>query len=239
MNDDVRRVALDREISRICHLTPSRNLVHIAIGGDGLLSPQTLMEAEKREFHQQDLARLDGYRDHICCSIEYPNAWYLRSRRRSVTDEDRLFSDWVVLTIKRDYLWQDETLFCPRNAAAQGGRLVQAGAEALEALFADRVNGAYGQDYVRTAQRPRACPTDDQAEVLVRGRIAFDDVLSIVTGDEAQAKREFVRLTQLGMAPDQIKLSICPEFFEPYPLSALLRRGERPTEREWNHGVDG
>lgn len=78
MNADVRRVALDREVSRICHLTPSRNLVHIATGSDGLLSTQALQTAERREFHQQDLERLDGYPDYISCSIEYPNAWYLR-----------------------------------------------------------------------------------------------------------------------------------------------------------------
>jgi len=80
VNAEVRRVALDREVSRICHLTPSRNLVHIATGGDGLLSTQALQAAERREFHQQDLERLDGYPDFISCSIEYPNAWYLRSR---------------------------------------------------------------------------------------------------------------------------------------------------------------
>lgn len=238
MNADVRSVALDREISRICHLTPSRNLVHIATGGDGLLSTQTLQQAEKREFHQQDIERLDGYPDHISCSIEYPNGWYLRSRRRSITNEDRLFSDWVVLTIKPDYLWQDDTLFCPRNAAAQGGRLVQAGVGAFEGLFADRIRGAYDQDYVRTPQRPRACPTDEQAEVLIHGRIAFENVLSIVTYDEAQARREYVRLTQLQVRPEQIELTVCPQFFEPYPLSGLLRRGDRPVEHEWDHGAD-
>jgi hypothetical protein len=238
VNADVRRVALDREVSRICHLTPSRNLVHIATGGDGLLSTLALQTAERREFHQQDLERLDGYPDYISCSIEYPNAWYLRSRRRSILGEDRLFSDWVVLTIEPTYLWQDETLFCPRNAAAQGGRLVQAGVAAFEGLFAERVRGAYDRDYVRTPLRPRACPTDEQAEVLVHRRIAFRDVLSMVTYDEAQARREYVRLTQLQVPAEQLNLAICPEFFEPYALKGLLQRGERPVEREWDHGSD-
>ena len=235
MNADVKRVALQRETTRICHLTPSRNFVHIATGGDGLLSTQTLQASERREFHQQDLQRIDGYPDYICCSIEYPNAWYLRKRQGSVAGEDRLFSDWVVLTIKPDYLWNDETLFCPRNAAAQGGRLVQAGVETFEGLFAPKVRGAYDRDYVRTDERPRACPTDEQAEVLVRRRIALDDVLTIVTYDEAQARREYVRLTQLNVPSERIKLTICPQFFEPYPLKRLLERGERPVEREWDH----
>ena len=139
------------------------------------------------------------------------------------------------MTIEPRYLWQDETLFCPRNAAAQGGRLVQAGVAAFEGLFADRVHGAYDRDYVRTPVRPRACPTDEQAEVLVHRRIAFEDVLAIVTYDESQARREYVRLTQLQVPSEQINLAICPEFFEPYSLKGLLQRGERPVEREWDH----
>src|SRR4051812_22708233 len=117
---------MDREVSRICHLTPSRNLVHIGTGDDGLLSTQALQVAERREFHQQDLERLDGYPDYISCSIEYPNAWYLRSRRRSMLGEDRLFSDWVVLAIEPEYLWRGGALFFPPDAAAPGGRPVPA-----------------------------------------------------------------------------------------------------------------
>jgi hypothetical protein len=45
-------------------------------------------------------------------------------------------------------------------------------------------------------------------------------------------------LTQLQVPPEQINLAICPEFFEPYSLKGLLQRGERPVEREWDHGPD-
>jgi hypothetical protein len=116
---------------------------------------------------------------------------------------------------------------------------VEAGVAAFEGLFAPQVRGAYGRDYVRTAERPLACPTDEQAEVLIHRQVALDDVLAIVTYDEAQARREYVRLTQLEVPSDRIRLTICPEFFEPYPLKLLLARGERPVEREWNHGADG
>lgn len=239
MNVDVRCAALRIRVTRICHLTPTRNFVHIASGGDGLLSTAALQQSERREFHQQDLQRLDGYPDYISCSIEYPNAWYLRRRRQSAEGEARLFSDWVVLTIKPDYLWDDDTLFCPRNAAAEGGRLVQPGVEAFDGLFAARVRGAYGRDYVRTEARPPACPTDEQAEVLVRQRIALEDILRIVVYDNTQAAREYVRLTQLEVPEERIRLTVCPEFFEPYALKRLLERGERPVEREWDHEARG
>ncbi len=220
MSAEVRAAALERTITRLCHLTPSRNVVHILTGGDGLLSTAALQQTERREFHQQDLQRLDGYPDHISCSIEYPNAWYLRRRLQSVAGEARLFSDWVVLTIKPDYLWADETLFCPRNAAAANGRLVEAG-------------------YVRTAARPDSCPTDEQAEVLIHRRVDPDDITGIVVFDAAQAAREWVRLTQLGVAPEKIRLIGSPPFFQPYVLKGLLERGERPVEREWDHGAGG
>ncbi len=239
MSAEVRAAALERTITRLCHLTPSRNVVHILTGGDGLLSTAALQQTERREFHQQDLQRLDGYPDHISCSVEYPNAWYLRRRLQSVAGEARLFSDWVVLTIKTDYLWADDTLFCPRNAAAATGRLVEAGAAAFEGLFAPRVSGAYGRDYVRTAARPDSCPTDEQAEVLIHRRVDPDDITGIVVFDAAQAAREWVRLTQLGVAPEKIRLIGSPPFFQPYVLKGLLERGERPVEREWDHGADG
>lgn len=239
MNEEIRAGALERGITRLCHFTPTRNLVHILSGADGILSTSALQNAERRDFHQQDLLRLDGYPDHISCSIEYPNAWYLRRRIENVEDDAQLFSDWVALMIKPDYLWADETLFCPRNAAAAGGRLVQAGAEAFEGLFAPRVSGAYGRDYVRTAERPRYCPTDEQAEVLIRRRVPPADILGIVVKDAAQAARELVRLTQIGVPAERIRLVVCPELFQPYVLKGLLQRGQRPVEYEWDHGAGG
>lgn len=239
MNLEVRAAASRQGITRLCHLTPSRNLVHILTGGDGLLSTAALQQTERREFHQQDLERLDGFPDHISCSIEYPNAWYLRRRLQSVSGEAQLFSDWVVLTIKPDYLWADDTLFCPRNAAAANGRLVESGATAFGSLFAPSVSGAYGRDYVRTAARPVSCPTDEQAEVLIRRRVDPEDISGIVVFDEAQAAREWVRLTQLRVAEDRIRLVVSAPFFQPHVLKGLLERGERPVEQEWDHDAGG
>jgi len=52
-----------------------------------------------------DHSRYDGRDDLICCSIEYPNSYYFAN----VRNNDRLFKDWVVLTIKPEYLWHPDT----------------------------------------------------------------------------------------------------------------------------------
>ena len=85
-------------ITRLCHLTPLINLVHI-LAGEGLRSSKSLGADERACFDPQDLLRLDGYPDHISCSIEYPNAWYLRRRRSDATPAQRLAPDWVCILI--------------------------------------------------------------------------------------------------------------------------------------------
>src|SRR4051794_38345257 len=96
-------------ITRVCHFTPYRNLVHIATGG-GLLSSAALSGAERRAFTQQDLARWDGHPDHISCSIEYPNAWYYHQK----AGNDEVFRTWVVMTMDPKHLGEDGTRFCHR-----------------------------------------------------------------------------------------------------------------------------
>jgi len=233
VNENVRREAERRGITRLCHFTPFRNLVHIATG-DGLLSTAQLSESERRVFNQQDLQRLDEHPDHISCSIEFPNVWYLRQRRRGARGADRLFPDWVCVCIEPKHLFSDDTLFCPRNAAAANGRLVADGVETFRSLFAEQIGGARGQTFNRSAKREPACPTDEQAEVLVYRRIPLDDIQQVVVVDESQAKRTFIGLEQLEVSPDRLRYAICEEFFDPYALSALLKRGERPVERAWD-----
>jgi hypothetical protein len=97
------------------------------------------------------------------------------------------------------------------------------------------VEGARGQTFARSAEREAACPTDEQAEALVYRRIPIDNVQQIVVADESQAKRTFVGLEQLEVPADRFDYATCPEFFDPYQLTRLLRRGKRPEETQWDH----
>ncbi len=230
---EIERASIRRGISRLCHLTPFRNLVHIA-SGEGLLSTKQLDDRDRDTFNKQDLERLDGHPDYISCSIEYPNAWYGRQRRSDTARAASLFPDWVCLTIEPKHLWGDTTLFCPRNAAAEGGRLIRSGIEAFESLYAPSVQGSGNRLFTRDGL-PSACPTDQQAEVLVHRHVPLKDIQHVIVADEAQARRTFFGLRQLGLSDDLFRFRICPDVFDPYRLSRLLRSGARPAEADWDH----
>ena len=228
MIDPIQAGAKQRGITRLCHFAPSRNLAHIAEDLRGILAAKYLQEDEKAIFNPTDLKRLDGYPDHVCCSIQYPNAWYFRTAR----GKERLFLDWVVLFIEAHYLWRGGTKFCPRNAAAEHGRLIDEGFRAFEALFAETVKGP--RMFSRGSRHPTFLPTDEQAEVLIPDCIQRQDVLGIAVRDDAQAKQEVLRLKLQGRSCPPVV--IVPEFFDPHALSQLLRNGETPQERKHRRG---
>ena len=217
-----------RGITRLCHITPSRNLAHIIQGHLGILASKHLMSDDRTVFNPSDMERIDGYGDHVCCSIQYPNAWFFRQAR----ERERLFRDWVVVLIHPRYLWRSGTKFCVRNAAARGGSLVDVGWRAFEAMFADVVEGSVARK--RNDHHPSSLPTDEQAEVLVPDRVELADVLGIAVYDGAQAGSENARLEILGVAVPPIL--IVPEFYDPGRLSTLLRGGRYPLERDYQTG---
>ena len=194
----------------------------------GVLASRHLEDDESAIFHPTDKDRLDGYPDHVCCSIQYPNAWYFKKARAA----EILFLDWVVLLIRAHYLWQPGAMFCPRNAAAGYGQLVSGGMAAFDAMFAHSVQGV--QSYSRGPEHPDWLPTDEQAEVLIPDHIGFSDVCGVVVRDDDQAAREASRLSLIGVTVPRIV--IVPEFFEPQVLSRCLRIGRIPSEREYHRG---
>ena len=123
INIEIKNEVQKRGIERLCHFTPSRNLVHIIEDPRGILSSQHLTLDENKVFNPTDSNRMDGYSNHVCCSIQYPNAWYFKSARA----RDSLFKDWVVLMINAHYLWVIGTKFSQGNASFQGGRFVEHG----------------------------------------------------------------------------------------------------------------
>jgi len=228
----IERLARRRGVTRLCHLTPFQNLIHIA-RGEGLRSTLELAADDRAAFTQQDLERLDGHPDHISCSIEYPNVWYLRQRRRRATPLQKLFPDWVCVLIKPHHLWREDTLVCFRNAAASSGAYVDSGPTAFEAMYADSAVGSGGRTYNRGA-KPESCPTDDQAEVLVAKQIPLADADRVVVAETAQASRVLVGLDLLQVPPETFELIIAPKLFQ-ISLSGALKTGRLPTEVPWTY----
>jgi hypothetical protein len=229
MISDIQKCCLQRGVTRLCHFTPSRNLPHIAEGKIGILATAHLRTNERAVLNPTDESRWDGWLSHVCCSIEYPNAWYLVKAQAN----ERLFQDWVILMLAPRYIWHSETHFCPRNSAAQGGSLVRSGFAAFQSVYADRVVGAYGRTRTRDPRMLSCCPTDDQAEVLVKDRIDFADIQKVIVRDNAQAKREVLRMRLTGLGDTAYKIVVVPDLFDPYLVSSSIRQGIRPHETTW------
>lgn len=221
IRDDVRQ----RGITRLCHFMQSRKLLHVLQQTHALLPTQQLRERYPDLLDVTDNARLDGHLNHVCCSVEYPNSWYLRKAR----EREQLFPDWVIVYLDTSLLWEREALFSPRNAAAQSGMLLRPGWNAWQALFATQVAGAYNKIRTRTAQMLICCPTDDQAEVLIPNAIPQHYIQAVVVQDENQAHKEQARLEVLGIQPFFTWI-IAPTLFT-VEWSKLVRQGKQPEER--------
>ncbi|WFT88406.1 DarT ssDNA thymidine ADP-ribosyltransferase family protein [Rhizobium leguminosarum] len=226
MNEAISEALKARRITRLCHFTPSRNLQHIAAGRIGVLSTASLQGEERAAFNQTDLERLDGRTTHICCSIEFPNAWYFDKAR----SKEKLFPDWVVLLISPQYLTQDGTLFCPRNAAAQYGRHIVEGFDGFNSVFAPTVTGTGNVKRSRNQLHRSSCPTDEQAEVLIYDRVLLSDLIGVAVASEEQARTERARLRVNGVDPDQFRFVIAPQMFDKYALSKVIRDGHGADE---------
>lgn len=226
MNSLIKAEVQLRGITRLCHFTPAKNLVHIASSSDGVRSSRALRSDQSACFTATDTKRVDGYTGHISCSIEYPNAWYLSKAESN----EPLFKDWVILFIAPDYIWHPETRYCPRNAAAQSGGQVVESLSGFQSLFAQSIAGAYGRRITRGPKHLACSPTDDQAEVLVGTNILLSDVLGVVVKDQAQAKKEIVRLRLAGIAGNGFQFIIAPSLFDKHQLSKSIRAGKRPAE---------
>ena len=218
-----------RGVTRLCHLTPHRNFVLIATE-KGFQSSAALNAEERQAFEQQDLARYDGHPDHICCSVEFPNAWYYRQKRPSA---DSPFQTWVVVTINPAHLGRDGALFCHRNAASDWGAHIRGGLEGFEGMYASPVVGAGGRTYRRSATHLLSCPTDNQAEVLIPRSIPLTDVITVALPTEERARFVYAGLEALDAEPERFRFTIVPAFFNAYALSNLISQGRRPEEREW------
>ncbi len=183
----IRQEAQRKGISRLCHFTQARKLPHILAETAGIYSVEWLTTNRPDLLDSNDPQRLDGYPNHISCSIEYPNTWYWPKAK----ERDPLFKDWVVLLIKPDVLWREKTRFCYRNCAALLGDAKE-GYNAFLEMFRDEVVGAYNKSFRRTPEMLPCCPTDGQAEALVYERIGLDMIIGVAVQSRERARKELI-----------------------------------------------
>lgn len=192
----------ERGISRLCHFTKSKNLPYI-LGTDGKLLANNFIKDENLE--RNDELRLDGKEDYICCSVQYPNLFYLD--RVITSNIMHLFKDWSILLISPSVI-NDQSLFCPCNAATNGGIMIGGGIDSFKKLYSESILGK--REIVRYKNMLASSPTDNQAEVLIMHSILKENILGIVFRSNEQAKRELINLNLAQCDISNIQIIVCP-----------------------------
>lgn len=216
-----------RGVTRIVHFTAARNLPQII--DDGALLPVTQLRASGSHFTATDPTRYDGHPGCTCCSVEYPNPYYLRIAQRRPGAQ--AYPDWVALLLSVDLLDRPGILLSPRNAAARTA--VPGNVASFDALYAPTVSGQ--QEYRRGPRHLAAVPTDLQAEVLIPGPILLSQVAGLMFPRIQSLRDVRANLVQLHRcAPSHWTWSTSPESFDTDQLRRCVHGGIPP--KEYDHG---
>lgn len=208
-----------RGIRRLCHFTPIENLPSVFSRG-GVYS----VESARRSaisLRRMDRSRRDGKLDHVSLSLEYPNAFLMRSYGHvavpnrpserhvpiAVLDIDPYVLDWT------------DAQYSPTNAAAGSGEYLETGIEHFRTLFAKTAPNPKCPP--RSDEHPRSCPTDIQAEVMIAREIAA----TAIRGIYVERQVDVLRVTEMGLPAPVVAW---PIIFDSDGLSTAIAEGNPP-----------
>lgn len=209
-----------RGVSRLCHFTKMQSLTHILASESGILASQSIRSDIK---NVTDKERYDGELDYICCSVEYPNSWFLEKAIQSNTDQ--IFIDWVVLYIDVNVLDYREAKYCPCNASKNHGKYIDEKMENLDSIFAKQVPTFR---YPRTDVMLKCCPTDGQAEILIKDNIPRNSIIGIAVGNADMARRVYAMLGVYEI--EGVAIYIATDVLTTN-WSSIVKQGRRPHEQ--------
>lgn len=156
---EIKQFCEERKIVNLCHFTKINHLASILKTGlIGYHQFSTLPDEFLPKVNDQK--RIDGHPEAVCLSISYPN--YTMFYKYSHTNR----SNWVVLLLSANLLWELDCAFCRENAASNNVRHIaldeRKKANAFRSMFYDMDN--INRDDLSI---PDWFPTSPQAEVLV------------------------------------------------------------------------
>jgi hypothetical protein len=188
---DFHKEIADRGIEYLIHFTPTINL--LSIFEQGKLLSRALLE--KFDIDQTDIFDYVEFTDEIRfddknfinLSIQHPNS-FLFNRFREKTKND-IHINWCVLKIDKKYIYQMDTLYSVTNAANSYNKRnvgVTSDIEKFRMLFNDslQVVTSYNSKTILRSNLSDKYPTDEQAEVLVKNKIAVSDIIQVCFKDE-------------------------------------------------------
>lgn len=218
--------------TRLAHFTPARNLYGILMDGNIRSASDLATDAHGR-FVATDRQRLDGQLAHVCCSFEFPNAYY---QARAETKTHLInFPNWVCLMLDRNLVLRDGAMFCPCNSATAGGSFQEIGGQGLLNCWA---NPSIPAGRPRSSRHNPACPTDVQAEALIPGPIPLSAVSAIVTPTAAVARELYAFLDSTGAQPGRVPWRYSSTMFSKFHLRDAIQQGRTVIETPWTAEED-
>lgn len=212
-----------RGISRLCHFTHVESLPDI-FRYKGVIS-QKMAESRNIRLRINDPARLDNHLRYVSASVQYPNL-YVLSRFMDRIDPNP--DHWVFIFFSPSLMANYSTLFCPVNAAANGGQFITGGVTGFDSMFRDCIEFGHhphpGESLIRTHSHLMSSPTCLQAEVLVRDTVDADEFRAIVTVSEAAADAVRSCLTHLRTKLPQVW--VVPELGCTFNVVSSIDKGQ-------------
>ncbi|WP_414055785.1 DarT ssDNA thymidine ADP-ribosyltransferase family protein [Macrococcus equi] len=210
--DKYKELIAERNITRLCHFTKTKNLPFILGNGvytsNGIVANNFISDSSYLE--KIDSQRLDKHEDYVCTSIQYPNPYYFsNASQRNMTN---VFNEWSILMISPEII-NETSKFSPVNAAKKSGALIESGFEAFANIFNNLDPLISRYSYERTLFHPNNLPTDLQAEVLIFKKIDIKYISDIIFSSKTAAEFELMRLKLCGIDLNQINIKYAPDLF--------------------------
>ncbi|HMA68415.1 MAG TPA: DarT ssDNA thymidine ADP-ribosyltransferase family protein [Candidatus Mcinerneyibacterium sp.] len=166
---------IKRNIKNLVHFTKVKNLDNIL--KYGLLSTHRL-DKKDIDYELNDKERYDNFKDGIFLSITHPNIGLLNEYKKRYSA-----SDWAVLLLRTDILWEKDCLFSVSNSANKWlNKMLKEyeyyginNIKYLKKLFRS-VCGDYER---KNLDIERNMTTDPQAEVIVFNKIETNYIKNI------------------------------------------------------------
>lgn len=146
-----------------------------------------------------------------------------------------IFNEWVIIYLNPNVLEEREALFSPCNASKESGRFIENDINRIEYIFANHLST---YSFLRPDAMLPCCPTDGQAEVLVKDSIPRKFITGIAVGNSEMARRVY-SILNLFCDDQVIKIYLSPDVIST-KWSELARLGKYADEQiqEFNGGED-
>lgn len=160
-----------RKVQKLVHFTNIENLASILKIG---LLPRKTLEEQNINFVYSDESRLEGRKDCICLSVEYPNNKMLFKKYNTI-------GEYVVLVLnaKPILLNDDKKYYLFINAASVPNSL-KSDKLTASIYFENMFQKQVGKNKLdRDEKLPSFAPTCEQAEILLQGKVDINDIQEV------------------------------------------------------------